>query len=121
MVRIHEWWKRLQSAQQHKNKLVSSLPIIKEVAWISGYYYHKADPCGSAIRLQAHIENFGRGRYRPQIYDETRYDLREKLNKIVKDLGMEEYDTLKELELAIRNEIERPQGTKSWIILKDQV
>src|SRR5215471_3009504 len=50
------------------------------------------------------------GRYElAQIYDEARYDIRGllRLHKIVKDLGMEENDVNKVLELAKHNELER--------------
>jgi hypothetical protein len=40
-----------------------------------------------------------------EIYDEARYDIRGllRLHKIVKDLGIEEIDVVKVLELAIMN------------------
>ena len=43
-----------------------------------------------------------------QVYEETEYDLHKllKLHKIVKELGMEEHDIIKVLELARNNQLE---------------
>jgi hypothetical protein len=49
------------------------------------------------------------GRYKlAQIYNEARYNLSNlfKLHKIVRDMGMEENDVIKVLELAKHNELE---------------
>ena len=58
------------------------------------------------------------GRYRlAQIYDDARYDLHGllRLHKIVKDLGMEENDVIKVLELAKHNELERLQWKVEYL------
>jgi hypothetical protein len=58
------------------------------------------------------------GRYElAQLYDEARYDVRGllRLYKIVKDLGMEENDVIKVLELAKHNELERLQWKVEYL------
>ena len=52
-----------------------------------------------------------------QIYDEARYNLSSliKLHKIVKDLGMEEYDLTNALELAKHNELENLQWKVEYL------
>ena len=58
------------------------------------------------------------GRYKlAQIYDEARYDLSNlwRLHKIVKDLGMNERDIIKVLELAKHNELERLQWKVEYL------
>ncbi len=65
------------------------------------------------------IESTGNyGRYKlTQIYDEARYNIsnRLRLHKIVKDLGMEENDIIKVLELAKHNELERLQWKVEYL------
>jgi hypothetical protein len=58
------------------------------------------------------------GRYNlAQIYDEARYDLRGllRLHKIVNDLGMDEKEIIKVLELAKHNELERLQWKVEYL------
>ena len=58
------------------------------------------------------------GRYKlAQIYDEARYNISDllKLHKRVKDLGMEENDLIKVLELAKHNELERLQWKVEYL------
>ena len=58
------------------------------------------------------------GRYElAQIYDEARYDLRGllRLNKIVKDLGLNERDIIKVLELAKYNELQNLQWKVEYL------
>jgi hypothetical protein len=58
------------------------------------------------------------GRYElTQIYDEARYNLSDlvRLNKIVKDLGMNERDIIKVLELAKHNELELLQWKVEYL------
>ncbi len=58
------------------------------------------------------------GRYNlAQIYNEARYNLSDllKLHKVVKNLGMEENDLVKVLELAKHNELERLQWKVEYL------
>ncbi|HYA82663.1 MAG TPA: hypothetical protein VEH06_04335 [Candidatus Bathyarchaeia archaeon] len=58
------------------------------------------------------------GRYKvAQIYDEARYNLYDllKLHKVVKNLGMEENDLVKVLELAKHNELEHLQWKVEYL------
>jgi hypothetical protein len=58
------------------------------------------------------------GRYElAQIYDQARYNISDllKLHKIVKNLGMEENDVIKVLELAKHNELERLQWKVEYL------